>query len=249
MTTTSQNGWPVLWSASQTRNWIIPGTHRTIRLQPGHAGFVLAHFALWYSESVQPIGVGTWDDWGWALGDTRGTAATESNHASGTAVDLNATQHPWGASVSSTYKVWQVLKIHLRLRWMRGVIRWGGDYQHSKIDSMHFEINAGSGPVNRLAKRLARTARGRRILNLNPGYTPIVDYRPGERDLKVGCSGPDVRFVQRKVGAKVDGHYGTQTASKVRAFERAHKTRYPHLKVDGVVGPITWRAMGIKAKY
>lgn len=247
--TNSQNGWPVITSSTGTRNWIIPGTHRTVRLEPGHAGFCLVVLALWFSDVIEKIGIGTWDDWGWSVRDVRGTTATVSNHASGTAIDLNATQHPWGASLSSTFRAWKIIRIHAHLRVLGGRIRWGGDYQHSPIDGMHFEVNVGRSSIEKLAKRLARGKRGRRVIQLNPGYTPLLDYKPGHRDLKIGCHGPDVRFVQRKVGAKVDGDFGPKTAEKVRAFERAQRARYPHLKVDGVVGPITWRALGVKSKY
>lgn len=51
--------------------------------------------------------------------------------------------------------------------------------------------------------------------------------------------GDDVRFVQRKVGATVDGRYGTETARFVRAFQ-ARKG----LTVDGVVGRETTGALG-----
>ncbi|WP_017727118.1 peptidoglycan recognition protein family protein [Halalkalibacterium ligniniphilum] len=50
--------------------------------------------------------------------------------------------------------------------------------------------------------------------------------------------GDDVRKVQEKVGAKVDGIYGPETRQKVRKFQRNEQ-----LFVDGIVGPETWRRL------
>ncbi|WP_088104932.1 peptidoglycan recognition protein family protein [Halalkalibacter urbisdiaboli] len=50
--------------------------------------------------------------------------------------------------------------------------------------------------------------------------------------------GEDVSEVQQKVGAMVDGMYGTETAQKVRDFQSREG-----ILVDGIVGPQTWRAL------
>jgi peptidoglycan hydrolase-like protein with peptidoglycan-binding domain len=51
--------------------------------------------------------------------------------------------------------------------------------------------------------------------------------------------GNDVEFVQQKVGASIDGRYGTETARLVRAFQARE-----HLVIDGIVGEQTTRALG-----
>jgi hypothetical protein len=62
--------------------------------------------------------------------------------------------------------------------------------------------------------------------------------RGGVWTVKQGASGDVVRVVQRRVGAKADGQYGSQTAQRVMDFQRRHG-----LKVDGVVGRQTIAAM------
>jgi len=47
-----------------------------------------------------------------------------------------------------------------------------------------------------------------------------------------------VRWVQAKVGTAVDGVYGPHTASGVKIWQASNK-----LKVDGIVGPVTHKAM------
>lgn len=60
-----------------------------------------------------------------------------------------------------------------------------------------------------------------------------------------GSSGADVRTCQSKLSqwgyykGSIDGVYGSETASAVRAFQRKNG-----LTVDGVVGPATWAALG-----
>jgi len=55
-----------------------------------------------------------------------------------------------------------------------------------------------------------------------------------------GAKGPIVRVIQRKVGAAPDGDYGPGTRAKVKAWQAKHR-----LTADGVVGPMTAKAMGI----
>ncbi|WP_052589596.1 peptidoglycan-binding protein [Luteipulveratus mongoliensis] len=57
--------------------------------------------------------------------------------------------------------------------------------------------------------------------------------------LHYGSRGDLVKTAQRRLGVRVDGNFGPQTLSSVKAFQSRK-----HLKVDGYVGPATWRALG-----
>lgn len=162
----SQNGWPVL-SVGETWQWVIPTTGRSLRLHRGAAGFVLAHLALWYHESIEPLDGGVWDDWGWAFRMVRGSTDSISNHASGTAVDLNAVSHPLG--VRNTHTKNQQATIRARLAGRYGkAIRWGGDYLN-RADEMHFEVNSGTAGILAVAESLRDSPRGRRVALANGG--------------------------------------------------------------------------------
>ncbi len=88
-------------------------------------------------------------------------------------------------------------------------------------------------------------------------FAPAKVYQPGQRDLSFRegrdpLSGPDVRFVQKKIGMGVqDGYFGPKTAAAVKAWETQHNNqkKKPLLKADGFVGLGTWVALGIFPEY
>jgi hypothetical protein len=166
---TSQNGWLALEPDSDfLYTWVIPATNGRLelRLRRGCVGFLLVHFLLWFSETIEDLTGGVRDDWGYSYRDVRGQMNDLSNHASGTAADANATRHPMG--LRGTFKAaWRYAKIRARLALYLGCIRWGGDYK-LRADEMHFEINRGFAVCRRLARRLASSPRGKRILAANP---------------------------------------------------------------------------------
>jgi hypothetical protein len=173
----SQNGWLVLDNDTsgqppRLRQWLISGSDRKILLRDGSAGFVLVHMASWFDEKIERVDQGTFDDWGWASRPVRGSS-TISNHASGTAMDLNATKHPMGVATGKTFSAAEIQQIHKRLRWLDGTIRWGGDYQN-RPDAMHFELDKGMPAVEKKARALCETTRGKRILKDNPGAKALI---------------------------------------------------------------------------
>jgi hypothetical protein len=146
---TSQNGWP----ASKDPEDIgivskrVPGTGLKLRVADPVAPLLIA-FARDFHNDVEPINEGQLDDWGYAFRDIRG-ATTLSNHASGTAIDLNATQHPLGAENTFTEEQSRTIR---RLCRKYG-LRWGGDYRNRK-DEMHFEIAMNAAQVANLIRTL-----------------------------------------------------------------------------------------------
>jgi hypothetical protein len=134
----SQNGYPAN-DVNQTDNLTIPGTDRKIRLRKGPAGALLRLFASRFHFRIEDILEGVYDDWGYAARTIAGSTVL-SNHASGTAVDINATQHPQYTKPSATFTPGQLAGIRALLNEFENVIRWGGDYAAGNLDPMHFEI-------------------------------------------------------------------------------------------------------------
>jgi hypothetical protein len=179
MTATSQNGYSVLDNRTtgdlpRLRKWKMPDIDRHFLLRDGSVGFILMHLLLWFHEVVERLDVGVWDEWGWAARMVRGSDDIVSNHASGTAADVNATRHPLGVPTARTFTAAQQRKIRRRLRVVfLGLIRWGGDYTR-RPDSMHFEVVGSLRACERLARALMKTPRGRRILAANPGARATI---------------------------------------------------------------------------
>ena len=62
----------------------------------------------------------------------------------------------------------------------------------------------------------------------------------GAQVLRYGSSGALVKVVQQRLGKlTVDGRFGAKTLAAVKTFQRSHK-----LVPDGVVGALTWSALG-----
>ena len=137
MTLTSHNGWTASKDPNEIgiKSYLIPGTKLKIRCADVVAP-LLVTFAAEFNEHVEPIDGGTLDDWGYCFRNVRGTTDKLSNHASGTAIDLNATKHPLGHA--GTFTVMQTVLIQALCK--KYGIKWGGDYKGRK-DEMHFEID------------------------------------------------------------------------------------------------------------
>jgi peptidoglycan hydrolase-like protein with peptidoglycan-binding domain len=72
--------------------------------------------------------------------------------------------------------------------------------------------------------------------------------------LKQGSQGDAVRGAQEEFqfrnlsgdpskGLQVDGIFGPKTDAAVRGFQQALNADIPSVTVDGIIGPITWRAL------
>lgn len=132
---TSQNGYPAgVQSAIHTVT--VPGTAQKIPVRIGPAGDLLIWAAARFHREVEPLHVG-WC-WGYAYRDIRGSSGL-SNHASGTAIDLNAPAHPLGTNPASNYTAAKIAAIHRIIADAQGCLRWGGDYTGRK-DGMHIEV-------------------------------------------------------------------------------------------------------------
>lgn len=171
-----QNGWPALASSSRLLyTWEIPAKTGFIkvRLRNGSAGFILAHFLLWYAEKVEPLKGKVMDDWGYASRPIRGSETDLSNHAGGLAADHNATRHVLGKRGTFTKAQYVAIRTRLRMALYGGTLRHGINY-HGRPDEMHVEIVAPLAYCERVAKRLAKTERGRRLLAFNSSQRTVI---------------------------------------------------------------------------
>lgn len=223
----SQNGWSAN-DRSVIGSYTIPGTTRRIALRKGDVSVVLLDLFAWIDANIRPIDTGELDDWGFAVRPIRGQTATLSNHASGTAGDIDALLHPlgkrgtWGAAKA---------RIDERLKLYEGVIRWGENYT-GRPDGMHFEVIGNAAAVARIAAKLRRLVGG-----AAPAQAPAGQRFP---TIRRGAKGTAVSAVQKRLGITVDGDFGPATERAVTAFQKSRG-----LVADGIVGPATYRALGL----
>jgi len=135
----SQNGYPAN-DATLVSSRLVPGTTRKLTVRKGPAGDLLLWVAAQFDKLVEDIEQGILDDWGYAPREIRGSTQI-SNHASGTAIDLNATSHPLATDPPANFSKAKIDAIHGITGRTQGCVRWGGDYTGRK-DGMHFEIVA-----------------------------------------------------------------------------------------------------------
>ena len=106
-------------------------------------------FAEQFHELIEPIDGGALDDWGYCYREVRQVPGKLSNHASGSAIDLNATRHPLGKA--GTFPAEKVPMIQALAK-KYGLV-WGGDYRNRK-DEMHFEVGIDPVKAAKLIEKL-----------------------------------------------------------------------------------------------
>lgn len=143
----SQNSYPANDRAC-IHTLTVPGTSVRLPVRKGPAGDLLIWAAARWHREVEPLTPG-WN-WGFAERTIRGSATVLSNHASGTAIDLNAPKHPLGVPASRNFTPAQIDRVHRIIDDAQGCLRWGGDYDNparggvkgSRPDPMHIEVVA-----------------------------------------------------------------------------------------------------------
>jgi hypothetical protein len=219
----SQNGYSVV-SLDDCRLYRAGGI--AIPLRDDACGFVLAEFARRFHKRVERLG--PTETFGYSYREIAGTDVF-SNHASGTALDLNSAQHPQGKR--NTFTTTELANLRALLDEFDDVLRWGGDY-NSTVDEMHVEVDADYTSVKNLADELylQRTVKVDRV-------------QPGKENVNVYV----VKLALRQAGY-FDGpetwHFGPY-------FQKCYRNWQLHLgytgaDADGVPGVSSLGALGLK---
>lgn len=232
----SYNGWPAFKDPTgKLTKLVVAGEEFAPGVLSGDVFTVLQYVANAMHERVEPIIKAGWheaDDWGWNYRENR-NANNLSCHASATADDYNATRHPNGKR--GTFTPEQAREIRKICAEVKNVVRWGGDFTGT-VDEMHFEICANEVAV-RVAANWVRGVLGP-IPALSSG--PFLEY-----DMR----GPEVRRLQEILTTRypayakwspITDYFGPQTLAAVKEFQKRSG-----LVSDGIVGPATWKALGL----
>ena len=144
----SYNGWPA--SDNKAAINIQPfgdavGLPFPGGVKGGDVTTVMAYLCTQFHYRVEPV-VSGWD-WGYTYKQKVNNPSSLSCHASGTAVDLNAPDHPNGSS--GTFTDAQVGEIYAILYELQGGVDWLEGY-----DEMHFEIAVSAWTLANIAAQL-----------------------------------------------------------------------------------------------
>ena len=152
---TSYNGWPASKDQAEIgiKSYAVPGTLIKLRCAEKVAP-LLVGFAAEFHNLIEPLDVGSLDDWAYAYRDVRNVPGKLSNHSSGTALDLNSSRHKLGQV--GTFEATKVPM--LRALAHKYGLTWGGDYKNRK-DEMHFEISIDAVKAAALITKLGLETR------------------------------------------------------------------------------------------
>jgi hypothetical protein len=145
----SQNGWTASADPKEIGigSFAVPGTKIKLRCAKSVAP-LLVTFAAEFHQHIEPIDEGQLDDWGYCFRNTRGSIDKLSNHASGTAIDLNATKHPLGHA--GTFTPMQTVLIEALCK--KYGLTWGEKWK--RPDGMHFEVSLNPAKCAELIEKL-----------------------------------------------------------------------------------------------
>lgn len=258
----TQSGYTVLSSYDDPEligNPLIPDTNG-VRvyggLRKGDPATVLLYVARrWFFEVrhyTQADGV-----WGFEPRQIVGGSGW-SNHAGGVAIDLCSRAFPRGASNMTNAERANARKIISDVNGFAGqtVLDWGGEWSGVTKDEMHTQL---TGNVSRTALAVAAQHITKPAPKPTSAYPLPAKWVFGAPGANVGSVGAinaihgngdaqakyrsHIRRIQAKVGATADGYYGPNTASKVRAWQKAHGKG--KVSQSGMVGPATWKLMAL----
>jgi hypothetical protein len=139
----SYNGWPASddkASIGVVSSDVFPGGAKA-----GDVTTVLGYVARQLDARVEPC-IDGWN-WGYSFKTNANNPSQLSCHASGTAIDWNAPDHPNGSS--GTFTDAQVGVIYQILAEVEGAVSWLQSY-----DEMHFEICVDAGTLAGVADRV-----------------------------------------------------------------------------------------------
>ena len=161
----TENGWPMVNADKTVSVQVVPAAKR-VPLLRGDVATILNAFIILYDREVEPIRSQVW---GWSADND----VWNSNHMSGTAIDIHAPWYPWGKRVMSEATK---AKVRALLKKFEGVVFWGADWK--RADEMHYQI--GLPPQNPRVRALADKLNKGHLgaYKTTPAPTPKKETKP-----------------------------------------------------------------------
>ncbi|MFF3336190.1 M15 family metallopeptidase [Streptomyces sp. NPDC002888] len=166
---TSANGWPIATTPPDADGTVwtcpVPGTGFGVEVAIGDVETILVHVVRRFHYEVETLRA---DDVSGYRPPAR-TKGYETNHASGTAVDIRPDSYP--AGTRGGFFAPQLAVIRDILTDCEGAVKWGGDFPNP--DESHFQIDVP--PTSPKVKRVADKIRA---WNATPGKGAGVTQDP-----------------------------------------------------------------------
>lgn len=203
----SENGWPMYRGHLSVVTTVVPAA-KGVPLRRGDVATILNAFIILYNRRVEPIVSQVW-------GYSWDNDVWNSNHMSGTAIDINAPMYPWGAYRMPADRI---AKVRSLVNDFEGTVFWGRDW--ARPDEMHFQI--GLPPSNpRVAAFAAKLNNGHLGAYGSPPPAPApkpatpggITVSEADRIINfikgyVGPIGSDVKDVRQQItGGRDAGEY------------------------------------------
>lgn len=218
----SQNGWAAPPPSLANLAWI------TGKVRAGDVYTVFNYLCQRFNAEVEHINR-SWS-WGYAYRPIIGSS-TLSNHASGTAVDLNAPAHPLGPS--GTFSAKQTAAIQQILVDLDHTIRWGGNYRIARKDEMHFGVHTDAAALHKVAEKIRANKMPGQVPAWVPSPSAISELGKVQRQFRIAQGlekGPILRYhgvgniqialnKKYKAGLVVDGYVGRRTVAAWKTHE------------------------------
>lgn len=271
----SINGWEVLgnppWDDPRLTRLKVPGTPCVCYMRASVAPLFVA-LALDYHKTIHPL-VNRDDVDAYDYRQARAANAW-SDHSSGTAIDIRASEE--GAQGTSTYDWWvgaksaaaRAIKARYEIVIWGGPADLGGNYGNPQYyDAMHWALKPGTtqADVNRVIAKLGIRPDGTRTGTPNPTPAPTPPKPPvtppagniptvSVSKVQPGKSNQQVKTVQAALIVEKmlasggdDGRFGPKTQAAYAKWQR--KLGYTGSDADGVPGIKSLTALGKKRGF
>jgi hypothetical protein len=212
----TENGWPRI-NADKTSSKPVPGTDIRIPLAAGIPDTIIKAFLAAFHQACESLynARGATDEGGW----TPGNNVWNSNHLSGTAVDVNWSDHIFRIHNSGfTAAEIAVVRELLAFFTIDGIqlIFWGNDWENPR-DAMHFQMGyktntpAGIAACNKFIRQFIR-ADGFSTFRIGNGNIPANPAIPRKLVVPAG-GGTFWNDVSQYQGAPIGAGYGYKVFS------------------------------------
>lgn len=251
MPLTTENGYPQI-GVDQCDTTLVPGTRNVrLTLRRGDTTTLLVAWAAWWHRNVRSIepadGHRNW--WNWSPTND----VWNSNHLSGTAVDLCSDELPWQRYTMPQNQIDQVQR---GLALFEGHLYWGGHW--GRVDQMHTQMGGSTYNNERTAAFAEKLRNG--YLNIygpmDPNEFPLpsgyfygplegpVESISGEYETDSQAVKDGLGRWQAKLGIPVTKKWNDGVTPKVATTMQLQKGWHPHDTLGyGLVWKGEWDAV------